>query len=248
MNTMNKSFQLILVAGLVASNSEAAVVIGGGTHDGDFSQNTVANASWIERQNLDQGWYTNGGSWTVVGGVATKMDAGAVNNGIGQAVTMPTGVGSDSVLNISFNWGAAAAGNTIFFDVIGLYNNNRETASDDFFELSGTAFRASNLSNGAAGIDLLDGSAQAAAQVPTGTISLVAAAAGDQAPYSLAIDASSYAAIGGELGNLEYLAVCFRGDSGVTVDNVMIATIPEPTSTALVALGLGGLLARRRRI
>jgi len=241
----------LLALVLLVGSAHAALVV-----NGDFSSGLAGNLTWIERQNLDNGWYTPSGQWTISSGLAN-----VTAQNMGQANTV--GTESGHLVTLSFDWtpDGSATGDDLklYYSVAGWFNDTSTNGFDDFMNLSN-----SNLDdNGESTYSGLTGKSDVV-DLQTGTVfvktnhtntnvsvSSVIGTAGITKSFEVEMDMSGYAEDADDISDLKYFGVRFRGHAGIsgtnTLDNVAVAVVPEPATLALTALGLLGLRRRRRR-
>ena len=226
--------------------------------NGDFSTSPIGTLGWIERTNADSGWYTSGGNWGIAGGQAT-----ATGGWMGQANTVGSETGN--LLTLSFDWtpdgGATGEDLRLYYAVAGWFADGGSGPNDDFMNLSGTNLDAggnptfSGLTGVASVLDVQTGATFINSTHANTVVSesFVTGVAGVTQNFQIPFDMSGYAANVNDVSDLKYFGIRFHGNTGLTgtniLDNVAVSAsvIPEPSTLALVAVGLVGLIGRRRR-
>ncbi len=264
-STLPKALTVSLALGVALSPfaSAAAVLI-----DDDFSSSGISGNQRFRLNQVDLGWYKDNSStpshWTTAGGKLANpgTTAGIASEGsVAQTITVANHTTDTSLtkISVSFDY-SVGAGTTLYFHLLG-WKTNGTPAADEIFnnpqQQNGSMQNQGDTHFGDISIitgadpNGATGDAVAFAQNTFGTYT----ATFDLAGYSWSADESP--GLTGSIGNitaLQYLQVAFGtnmanadGTGAVSIDNLKISAIPEPSSVALLLGGLGMLTLVRRR-
>ena len=219
--------------------------------------------------NTNSGWtHGVGNTWVYNGatGTPTGNDGNAAEGPFLKMLDLSgAGLTNEHMLNLSFNysaWGAEAGSGVddLYIHVWGFVdvNSTASTVVADLFGQEGNSWGALTPTeyDDFTRYNLKDGSVLAAGNssnagsraITMNNISLSLTNDGTQANANFLLTST------GTLANYDYLAVSFTrnvaddsGEAFAIRDFTLTAAVPEPSSTALLGLGLSSLLLRRKR-
>ena len=255
----------VVISGLVAS-SQASVIL-----SDDFSSNTAsASGTSFQQQHLGDALWHHGGAWSVSSGALQATGDTNVATDSEGAIIQAKAVGSatGTTLQLTFDYTLAAAGESLSVflygtkiesgfpdNATGRMANLGHVAADgsgrmQYLELDANASLVSSVEF--VGGNTLSESAPTGylGQTPGTQYSYFAKITGvtNSGTFDQSVDLSQW---GLAVEDFTYINVGFARDavtgSNVTIDNVNLTAVPEPSSAALLGLGGLSLIMRRRR-
>lgn len=242
---MNKLI-LPLFGLLACSVSQAEVTfIDGATGNGNFADTgaTGIGTSGVNlKSNVTRSWnYSSTETdWAILDGEAVADSI--VGTGLGQSFLKSdfgTGWEGQTSLSLSVDWTTQSAGDTLEYAVVGFKNTG---SGDNLLSLNGgtVLFGATQYA-----ADMLD----ATSFLPGGSaLDTIGSGAAQGGTFTTTLSVA-----GTDLADYDALAILFfstvDSNGKVTIDNVSLATIPEPGTFALLGglLTLSCVMLRRRR-
>ena len=233
----------------------------------DFSAASLTNGGLVRdsvgwKKGSPQTWAIVGGQLTNAGGSTHSNDTQRQreNEGaVGQIVDVSTiaGLGAADFLTVSFDYTMADPGESLYVHLWGYVENatastpttstmNLGASNGNAWESSGATFDQYNLGKPDGVFTGTSGAGSDAAAIVTG----------GSGSFSTTFDLSAFATAPNTVAGYDYIVLGFArnepGDgstSALTLDNIFLTSVPEPSSISL--LGIAGILLgvhRRRRI
>ena len=203
----------------------------------------------LAANNIDGDWHGNGSAWSISANTLTHDPSGLANDNlreglIGQMIT-PT-VGSSSILRLSFDYNVGS-GNRIYVHLRGFDATGASpTWSINGFATNGNAWDSAG---GGTTYNLHDGLTLAdSGDANNGDAGEAVFFTGSGSAF-LEINLKDY--LVNDVADYEYLMLGFAANvtdvNNISTISNMTLAVPEPSSTALLGLGLSSLLLRRKR-
>ncbi|MFC7335783.1 PEP-CTERM sorting domain-containing protein [Haloferula chungangensis] len=249
----------VAVPAVLIPVSNAATIV-----DDNFSSGNTTNNARFRYDQIDLGWYKDASSdWTISSGVLSNpgTTTGIASEGpVGQLIsTLGLGAGLTQI-SVSFDY-TVGAGTSLYFHLIGWTQNG----SPDANEIIGNTQPQNGGLQNQGDTDFGDVSILTGADPGNGTADTISFAENTSGTYSQTFTLTGYSwsvdespGLTGSITSVldfDFIQVAFAtdmanadGSGAVSIDNLSIQAIPEPSSAALLGLGLSGLLLRRRRV